>query len=69
MTDDPAVLPRHVRAAGLCITPGAREWMAHYDFSFEDFRRGKITASMIEATGDSLGMRVAGIAREEAARG
>lgn len=62
---DLIVLPRHLPAAGLCVQ-GARAWFKRYGLSFEDFRRGKITAAEIEATGDALGLRVIEVARKEA---
>lgn len=65
MSDDLVILPRHIRAAGLCITPGAREWCRRYGVPFEDLRRGRVMASDLEAIGDALGLRVVAAAQED----
>lgn len=62
---EPLVYPRHIHAAGLCMS-GARAWFKRHGIAFEDCRRGLLTAQRVEATGDALGLRVAAIAREDA---
>lgn len=67
MSDEDVVIwPRHIHAAGLCITPGARTWCKRHGIAFEDLRRGKVMATDLERIGDALGLRVAAVAREEA---
>lgn len=68
MTVPVAIYPRHIRAAGLCMS-GARQWFIKYGMTFEACRRGQVTAEMLEATGDALGQRVADTARREVANG
>ena len=61
---DPKVTMVHVRAAKLC-SRGLREWLGRYKLDYITFLRGEYPASVIEATGDELGTRVAAIARAE----
>lgn len=58
----------HLRAANLC-TRGARAWFAKYNLSWGDFLEDGYPIETIEATGDAFALRVAAIAREEAAHG
>ncbi|MEH6784116.1 MAG: hypothetical protein V7688_09550 [Alcanivorax jadensis] len=58
------VYPRHIRAAGLCMS-GARRWFPQYGMTFEACRRGEVTVEMLEATGDQFALQVAEIARQE----
>lgn len=62
--NDPLVTMAHVRAANLC-SRGLRDWLKRYGLDQATFLRGEYPASVIEATGDALGMRVAAIARAE----
>jgi len=52
----------------LCMT-GARKWFAHHGLDFKQFIMHGLPVEVIEATGDSLGMQVAAVARAEAAKG
>lgn len=67
MIDDPLVRIEHVKQAHMC-TRGARAWFAHHGLSYQDFLFNGMPASVIEATGDAMGMQVARIARESAAQ-
>jgi hypothetical protein len=58
---------QHVRAARLCAR-GARAWLELHGLSVEEFIFTGISADRIEATGDHLGLAVAAVAREQAAR-
>lgn len=58
----------HVRAAGLCAR-GARMLAARYGADWPRFLRDGAAVEVVESVGDALAMRVAQIARMEAARG
>jgi hypothetical protein len=62
---DPIVTVAHIKKARLC-TRGARTWANRHGFDYMKFLHEGCPASVIEATGDSLGRRVAAIARREA---
>lgn len=68
MSTDPLVSMRHVRAMRWCSS-GARAWCARYGVEWSTFLRPGVPASVMEATGDGLGIRLAKFAREEAASG
>lgn len=59
------VYVRHVVAAGFCLVPGARDWFTSHGISWRDFIKEGVEISVVEATNDSLGLRVAQIARKE----
>lgn len=59
---------QHLRAADFCRR-GARAWFQHYDLPWGEFLENGLPVEQIEATGDALALRVAQIAREEAADG
>ena len=63
MTDDPLVRIEHVKKAGMC-TRGARAWFAHQGLDYQEFLFNGMPASVIEATGDAMGVQVARIARD-----
>lgn len=65
MSDDPLVRIEHVKKANMC-TRGARAWFAHQGLDYQDFLFNGMAASVIEATGDAMGVQVARIARDEA---
>lgn len=46
-----------IRAARLCAG-GARQWFKTYSLSYSDFVTNGISADMIVALGDPIGMRV-----------
>lgn len=52
------------RYGGYC-TPGLSAWFTSHGLSMRDFMRDGYPASLIEATNDLFGVRVASIAREE----
>lgn len=60
---DPTVTIHHVRACALCVR-GARAWFKRHGLDFDTFLRHGYPASVIEATGDHLGQRVAARARQ-----
>lgn len=64
MTDDPLVRIEHVKKANMC-TRGARAWFAHHGLDYQEFLFNGMPASVIEATGDAMGVQVARIARGE----
>lgn len=66
--DDPIVRMSHVRKARLCAR-GVRAWAQRHGFDYMTFLNHGYPASVLEATGDALGIRVAAIARAEAADG
>lgn len=61
--NEPIVTIQHVRACALCVR-GAREWFKQHGLDFDHFLRHGYPASVIEATGDHLGLRVAARARQ-----
>lgn len=60
------VTGEHIREARLCVR-GARQWFALHHLDFDHFIRHGYPVEVIEATGDVLGLKVAQIARDEAA--
>ncbi len=66
MSNDPIVKPRHIRP--LCAR-GARAWFKRHGLSYSDFVSKGTPASVIEATGDALGLQVAARARQQAVGG
>lgn len=62
---DPLVTIEHVRQARLCAR-GARQWFTRHDLDYAHFLNHGYPASVIEATGDALGCKVAAVARAEA---
>jgi hypothetical protein len=65
---EPLVTVRHLRAAEFC-TGGAREWFRRHGLDWNAFLSPGLPAATLEATGDALALRVAGLAREEARDG
>lgn len=57
---------RHVRAAQFC-TRGMRVWLIEHGFDVTAFVKHGVPIEQWEATGDPLALRVAAIARQEAA--
>lgn len=70
MTDplDPIVKIEHVRKALMC-SRGARAWAQRHGFNYMHFLVIGYPASAVEATGDALGIKVAALARADAAAG
>lgn len=67
MGDDVVVRVEHLRKARMC-SRGARAWAQRYGIDYVKFLHDGVPASELEATGDALGMKLAAVAREEAAR-
>lgn len=65
---DPIVRVEHIRKAKLCAR-GVRAWAKRHGLDYMTFLNQGYPASVIEAKGDALGIRVAAIARAEAADG
>lgn len=63
---DPIVRVEHIRKAKLC-SRGVRAWAQRHQLDYMTFLRHGYPASVLEATGDALGARVAAIARAEIA--
>ena len=61
------VTGEHIREANLCVR-GARQWFRLHNLDFDHFVRHGYPVETIEATGDVLGLKVAKIARDEAAQ-
>jgi hypothetical protein len=62
--DDPLVTMRHVRAAGQCRR-GAKAFAERHGLDWDEFRVNGLPASVVEATGDALAIKVAEVAREQ----
>lgn len=67
MSNDVVVKVEHLRKARMC-SRGARAWAQRYGIDYVKFLQEGISATELEATGDALGMKLAAVAREEAAR-
>ena len=57
---------RHLRAAGMCNRE-PRKFAAMQGWSWNEFLERGLPAELLESTGDPLALRVAEIARREAA--
>lgn len=62
---DPLVTIEHVRQSNLCAR-GARQWFTRHGLDYTHFLNHGYPASVIEATGDALGRKVAEAARADA---
>lgn len=60
--EDPIVTIRHIRHVGLCAR-GARMWFAQKGLDYAVFLKEGYPASVLEATGDALALKVAAAAR------
>lgn len=58
------VYPRHIRAAGMCLIPGAKEFFASHGLDWREFMKNGLPVSQILATGDALAEQVAKIAQD-----
>lgn len=65
---EPIVTMEHVRAVRMC-SRGARQWFAHHGLDYSAFLATGLPVSVIEATGDALGQKVAAEARRQAQEG
>lgn len=59
---DPIVTASDIRACGLCLIPGARDWAKKYDIDWRDFLKNGLPASTLESK-DAFGARVAAYVR------
>jgi hypothetical protein len=57
------VTMQHVRKAKMC-SRGARAFFARHGLDWAEFRRVGLPASVIEATGDAMAIKVCEVARE-----
>lgn len=57
------VYAKDIRAAKLCFG-GARPWFRRHGLDWQDFLANGIDAERLEATGDTLAVRVIAIAQE-----
>ncbi len=65
---DIIVTSRHCRIAGLCLTPGTRDFFQAHNLDFKDFIRNGIPAEKLLSTKSALAERVVSIARQESER-
>lgn len=65
--DNLIITSRHCRAAGMCMTPGVRDFFARHQLDYRDFIRNGIDANkLIEATqSDAMAVQVVTVARKE----
>jgi hypothetical protein len=61
--DEPRVYARHIRMAGMCLTPGAKMFCDRYGIDWRRLLKEGIPISEVVATGDELGMQVVRIAQ------
>lgn len=52
------ITARDVKAASMCITPGAKMFFKRHDLDFRDFIKNGISAEKLIATGDALALEV-----------
>lgn len=64
MSTEIVVTIAHVREAGLC-SRGAKMWFERNQLDFRHFLQHGYPVSVIEETGDALGLLVAKVARDE----
>ena len=76
MTPAPPPLPtgqriylRHVKAAGFCILPGAKNWFEHHGFNWKDVVRNGVAIEDVEPIDDALAKRVIAIVLKENGEG
>lgn len=60
------VTSRHCRAAGMCLTPGVRDFCKLHNIDYRDFIKNGIDADVLINTGDAMAIQVVAIARNEA---
>lgn len=60
------ITSKHIRAADMCLIPGARDFFRRHGLDYRDFLKNGIDADVIVATGDAMAMQVVEIARKEA---
>lgn len=65
MTEEIIVTTRHVRAAEMCLIPGARNFFARHNLDFRAFVKEGIDAQLLAATGDAMALAVVAIATKE----
>jgi len=66
--DEPIVTLAHCRTLGYCAH-GMRTFFARHGLDWAGFREHGAAASVIEATGDSMAIAAAQLARDEAEQG
>lgn len=59
------ITSRHCRAAGMCLTPGVRDFCQAHGMDYRAFIRDGIDAELLIATGDAMALQVVAIARAE----
>lgn len=64
MSDDPLVTLRHSRQLKYCSS-GMRAFAKQHHLDWQEFRERGLPASVFEATGDSMALAVAKLARQE----
>ena len=62
------VFPRHLQQIGLCLVPGARDWVARHGFSWREFVRFGLPAEELLTTGDAFAIRAVEQAKKEKVR-
>lgn len=62
MTDDPLVTMQDVRAVKMC-SRGTRAFFVKHELDWQKFLTEGLPASVIEATGDGMALRVVEVAR------
>lgn len=61
---DPVVRIKHAKKIGMC-SRGVRQWFEANGLNYAQFLNEGLPASVVEATGNALAMKVAAVAREE----
>jgi hypothetical protein len=59
------VTARHLKGAGGCLGPAARDFFARHSLDFRDFVRNGINAERLLATGDAMAADVVEFARRD----
>lgn len=63
------VYPRHMRACGYCLIPGARDWAKHHGIDWRDFIRNGVLASVLREVNDPMCQKVIAKAQQEQEQG
>lgn len=62
------ITSRHCRAAGMCLTPGVRDFCRNHGIDYRAFINNGINADVLIKTGDAMALQVVAVARAEQER-
>lgn len=59
------ITSRHCRAAGMCLTPGVRDFCRTHGIDYRAFINNGIDAEVLIKTGDVMALQVVAVARKQ----